>query len=99
MYIAEGALPDYIQRYLTADCKTFFSKGIAKKSVGISFWVLTGYAFSYILYPFVIYRAGAFRGGAVMALLSFIVCLCLLKLYDASKRDWLGIETIKGVKE
>jgi len=33
-----------------------------------------------------------------MSVLSFLVCLLLLKFYDWSKRDWLGIEAVKSMK-
>lgn len=56
------------------------------------------YSFDYVLYPFTIYHLGVFSGGAVMAGLSFLVCLLTLWCYDWSKRDWLGIEAIKSMK-
>lgn len=31
--------------------------------------------------------------------LSLLACVILLKFYDWFKRDWLGIETIKGMKD
>lgn len=34
-----------------------------------------------------------------MALLSLLVCLLCIWFYDWSKKDWLGIEAIKEVKE
>lgn len=56
------------------------------------------YAFDYALYPFVIYRLGLVVGGIVMAILSLLDCLLLLKIYDRLKRDWLGIEFIKELR-
>jgi len=56
------------------------------------------YAFDYALYPFVIYRLGLVTGGIVMAALSLLDCLLLLQLYDWLKRDWLGIEWLKGLR-
>lgn len=56
------------------------------------------YAFDYVLYPFVIYRLGLVTGGIVMAALSLLDCLLLLRLYDWLKRDWLGIEFIKDLR-
>ncbi len=69
--------------------------------------VLVGYTgnwlmvkgFELVLYPFVIYKLGLVTGGVVMALLSFCVCLLTLCFYDWSKRDWLGIETVKELKD
>jgi methionyl-tRNA formyltransferase len=53
----------------------------------------------YVLYPFVIYKLGLLHGGIVMSLFSFLVCLLTLWFYDWSKRDWLGIEAIKQLKD
>jgi hypothetical protein len=57
------------------------------------------YAFDFGLYPLVIFWLGLWRGGAVMSFLSFIVCWLSMKFYDWSKRDWLGIEAIKSLKD
>jgi len=57
------------------------------------------YAFDYLLYPFVIFKIGLLRGGIIMAFGSLIGCLISIKLYDWSKRDWLGIEKVKGWKD
>jgi hypothetical protein len=57
------------------------------------------YLFDYLLYPFVIFKLGLWRGGLVMALLSLVSCLLLLRFYDRLKRDWLGIEAVKGLKD
>ena len=56
-------------------------------------------AFDYLLYPFVIWRLGPLAGGALMTAASLLVCLALLRLYDWSKRDWLGIEAVKAARE
>jgi hypothetical protein len=48
---------------------------------------------------FVIFRLGLIKGGIVMMALSLLACVILLRFYDWSKRDWLGIETIKGMKD
>ena len=57
------------------------------------------WGFDYVLYPFVIWRLGLFVGALVMTLLSFGVCYGFLRFYDWSGKDWLGIETLKSVKE
>ncbi len=59
---------------------------------------LTAYGFDYILYPFAIWKLGLLYGSIVMAILSLIVCLLLIWFYDWSKRDWLGIEAVKEMK-
>ncbi|MBK7816409.1 MAG: hypothetical protein KBF51_04180 [Chitinophagales bacterium] len=57
------------------------------------------WGFDYLLYPFVLYNFGLWKGGGIMVFLSFLVCLLTLYLYDYTKKDWLGIEAIKGLKE
>lgn len=59
---------------------------------------LTVQGFDYVLYPFVIWRLGPLIGGGIMAMASLTICLLMLWFYDWSKRDWLGIETIKNFK-
>lgn len=71
----------------------------AELAIGIFANTAQEYLFDVVLYPLVIYKLGLLRGGAIMSLLSLIICLLLLKLYDWSKRDWLGIEAVKSLKE
>jgi hypothetical protein len=72
---------------------------VANLIVGITVKDFTDRAFDYILYPFVIYKLGIIKGGLIMTCLACAVNLLTLKFYDWSKRDWLGIETIKGLKD
>ena len=72
---------------------------IAELTIGISAKNLISYSFDYLLYPLVIYKLGLLKGGIVMIVLSLLACVILLKFYDWFKRDWLGIETIKGMKD
>jgi len=67
-------------------------------TLGISAKWLSDNAFDYVLYPYVIYKTGILSGGIVMTFLSFLACLLTMKLYDLTKKDWLGIETIKEIK-
>ena len=67
--------------------------------MGISANKLLETLFSYVLYPWVIFKYGALKGGFVMMLLSIVASLLTLKFYDWSQRDWLGIEAIKGLKQ
>lgn len=55
--------------------------------------------FDYLLYPFVIFKMGVMAGGVVMLFLCFATCYGTLRLYDRSKHDWLGIETLKAIRE
>ena len=79
--------------------KILMSQKIKELAIGISAFGVFGFLFSYVLYPSVIYAFGIFKGGTIMTFLSFLVCLFLLKLYDSSKRDWLGIEAVKRLRD
>jgi hypothetical protein len=57
------------------------------------------FAFDYILYPFMIWKLGLIKGGAMMMVLSASFCYMTVLFYDWLKRDWLGIETIKSLRE
>lgn len=72
---------------------------IAELCIGLTANKLIDDAFNWLLYPYVIYRFGIFIGGTVMTILSLLACLLSLWFYDWSKRDWLGIEAIKSLKE
>lgn len=61
--------------------------------------VIFNYGWDYILYPYVIWKLGAVHGGIIMMATSTLVCYFLLVFYDWSKKDWLGIETLKEFRE
>lgn len=67
-------------------------------AVGLTVNKIMDWPFNYILYPGVIYLLGIWWGGLIMTFLSFIYCLLTIWFYDWSKKDWLGIEAIKGLK-
>ncbi len=72
---------------------------IAELALGYSVSQSLGYGFDFGLYPAVIYGLGLGWGFAVMAMLSFLACWLTMKFYDWSRRDWLGIEAIKRLKD
>ena len=57
------------------------------------------FIFDWLLYPFVIFKLGLLWGGLTMSLASFVACIGLLWLYDLLKRDWLGIEAVKVLRD
>lgn len=59
---------------------------------------LSTYLFDFLLYPFVIWKLGVLKGGLVMTALAGLFCYLMLRFYDWSKKDWLGIETLKSLK-
>jgi hypothetical protein len=71
---------------------------VAELTAGITIFKLANNAFDYALYPFVIYKLGIIKGGLIMTFLASLTNLFCLKFYDWSKRDWLGIEALKGMK-
>jgi hypothetical protein len=56
-------------------------------------------AFNYGVYSFVMIELGAFWGTVVIIPLSFLVCLAYMKMYDWIKKDWLGLEFLKEIRE
>ena len=75
-----------------------------KKRVGTIFVGLLAnqimvYLGDYILYPWVMGTQGYLMGTHIMLWLSVLICLLTLKFYDWSGKDWLGIETLKEVRE
>lgn len=71
---------------------------VADLATGITAFKTTSYLFDYALYPFIIYKLGIIKGGLVMTFLAAVINILCLKFYDWSKRDWLGIEALKGMK-
>jgi hypothetical protein len=67
-------------------------------AIGTTALYATNKCFDYLLYPYVIYRAGVLPGGLIMTGLSAIACLAILRFYDWTKRDWLGMETVRDLR-
>lgn len=76
-----------------------FAERVSVLGIGILANQAQIWAFDWLLYPFVIYQFGLFWGGLIMTCLSCLVCYALLRFYDWTKKDWLGIEIIKTLKE
>lgn len=72
---------------------------IATIALGVTFNQVFDFFFNYPLYMFVIEAIGLQKGYMVMALLSFLTCFLFIKFYDWLKRDWLGIEVAKEVRD
>lgn len=91
-------MPEIAEIDKPASAKLSRRTRIAQLLIGLAVKDLTDRAFDYLLYPFVIYKLGILKGGLVMTCLACAVNLLVLWFYDWSKRDWLGIETIKEMK-
>lgn len=83
---------------MTAASSSPWRARLAQWLVGFLTHKLFDEAFDFVLYPFVIFSLGLLWGGLVMTLLSLLDCYLLLKLYDWLKRDWFGIEFVKGLQ-
>lgn len=79
--------------------KIRFGGRLATLILGITANQIMVIFFNWVLYPFVIWKFGIIKGGIIMTFLSFIVCYITLLLYDYLKKDWLGIELIKSLRE
>jgi hypothetical protein len=62
---------------------------------GASTFTAINYSFDFVLYPFVLYKAGVTIGFCIMTVLSFLFCWLYFIIYDYLKRDFLGIEFSK----
>jgi len=57
------------------------------------------FLFDDILYPFAIWKLGLVWGGLMMASFSAILCFGALIFYDRVRRDLLGLEALKTLRE
>lgn len=55
----------------------------------------TSLLFDYVLYPFVIYKAGLIKGFSIMLLFSFLFCLLFIIIYNKLKKDVFALEYSK----
>lgn len=74
-------------------------KQIATLGVGWAFDQGTNFAFDFILYPFVIGYWGLKIGGGIMIVISVVLSIGLILFYDRTKKDWLGIEALKSIRD
>ncbi|MFH0930136.1 MAG: hypothetical protein V1814_02690 [Candidatus Moraniibacteriota bacterium] len=72
---------------------------IATLALGHTVFHTTEQIFNYGIYIPVIGFLGVIYGGCLMTMLSFLTCYGILKFYDWSKKDWLGIEVVKDVRD
>jgi hypothetical protein len=76
------------------------SNRLAVLSIGLlANAIFNTYLFDFLLYPLVIWKLGVLKGGLVMTVPAGFFCYFLLRFYDWSKKDWLGIETLKSLKD
>src|SRR3989344_3513973 len=68
-------------------------------AVGHSFKQAEGFIFNYTVYPAAIAWLGAVMGGLVMTVFSAFICYLYILFYDWSKKDWLGLELLKDIRD
>jgi hypothetical protein len=68
-------------------------------AVGHTFKQVEEFIFDYTMYPAIIAWLGAVMGGLVMTAFSALICYLYILFYDWSKKDWLGLELLKEVRD
>ena len=76
-----------------------YSQRLQTLALGHSGNAFIAYGFDYGVYGFTIATLGPLRGGLLMVVVSFLLDLALIRFYDRSRTDWLGIETLKDLRE
>jgi hypothetical protein len=74
-------------------------KRLATLAVGLTGNWAINYGFDFVLYPFMLYTFGTVTGWAIMVALSLAFSLVTVWFYDWSKKDWLGIELAKSLRD
>ncbi len=72
---------------------------IATIAAGHTMSLIINNWFDYGIYVPVIAYFGPVKGGGIMIVLSILINLILIYLYDKTGKDWLGFEMIKEGKE
>lgn len=67
--------------------------------LGITANSVMAYGYDFIIYPYLIITYGLLLGWLYATAGSIVLCLGTLWFYDHTKRDWLGIETIKLIRD
>ena len=75
-----------------------YKERVAILAIGLLGNSLMAHAFDYGLYPYVIWKLGPLHGAALMTVVSLVVSYATLLFYDWTKKDWLGIETVKELR-
>lgn len=75
-----------------------------KEKIGIlgaswTFDRIYNWFFEYIVCPIIIGYFGLLIGGGIMILVSVVLSVAALIIYDRLKIDWLGIEAIKSLRD
>lgn len=67
--------------------------------LGLTVNELTAYGYDFIVYPYLIVAYGLLLGWLYAVVGSIVLCLGTLWFYNVTEQDWLGLETIKLVRD
>ena len=72
---------------------------IGLMAIGHTFKQVEIFIFDLLLYPAAIALFGTVIGGLIMTVLSAVVCYLYILFYDWAKKDWLGLELLKEIRD
>ena len=76
-----------------------YKEKIGLIAIGQTFNAIFDQIFDYWLYIPIIALWGPYKGGAALTIADIIISLLFIKFYDWAKKDWLGLEAVKEIKE
>lgn len=68
-------------------------------TLGLSANVAIDYWYNWVAYPYLFETHGTMYGWLYATAGSIVLCLACLWFYNLTEQDWLGIETIKGLRD
>jgi hypothetical protein len=71
---------------------------LAQVSVGHTLYAAFNWVFDNILYVYVVFTLGVFRGGTLMMTLSLLQCALTLLVYQRMRIDWVGAGWLADIK-
>jgi hypothetical protein len=84
---------------LEADHVIRWKERIAVIAIGRTVKYYQDLLFDFILYPTVIATMGPFAGFLLLSSLSASLCRLDILFYDWAKKDWLGLELLKEIRD
>lgn len=63
---------------------------LAQIGIGHFLYATVNWLFDNVLYIFVVYRLGLIVGGAIMTMISLVLCAATLLVYERMQIDWVG---------
>ncbi len=72
---------------------------VGQIAIGHTTLSILDFMFDSMLYPVVLLKYGTFNGVIILTVLSGLICLSLILLYEWMKIDWLGVSVVEELKE